>query len=120
MHPYIHAIQTLLWSENLDNLKPTGRLVETVQEQWDRFREQAEALGFDAKNTVRPNTTAPKVTRGTMPRTIGSSLVTATVADFGMAIGPNPSRQNSPHCVSKPDRPLEVYDDAEGFACLLY
>lgn len=48
MQPYIHAIQTLLWSENLDDLKPTGRLVETVRDEWEQFREKAEALGFDA------------------------------------------------------------------------
>ena len=43
-----HAIHTLLWSSNFDDFQPSKELVEKVTELWDKFRMQAEALGFDA------------------------------------------------------------------------
>ena len=43
-----HAVHTLLWSNNFDDFEPSKELVEKVTEMWDKFREQAEAIGFDA------------------------------------------------------------------------
>jgi hypothetical protein len=38
-----HALMALLWYE----FEPSAELTEHVSREWDRFREQAEALGFD-------------------------------------------------------------------------
>jgi hypothetical protein len=49
MSPHNHAISTLIWSEGI---KPGTRLsndlLDRISQDWNRFREQAEALGFDA------------------------------------------------------------------------
>ena len=57
MKPWQHALAALLWSETDDNGKPLDRgdceasdsLKAKVSADWDDFREQAEALGFDAE-----------------------------------------------------------------------
>ena len=49
-----HALATLLWSESpegaddIDDTQATGELIERVKKDWESFREQAEAMGFDA------------------------------------------------------------------------
>jgi len=42
------AIAALLWSEELDRFEPSSLLRQRISDDWDDFREQAEALGFDA------------------------------------------------------------------------
>lgn len=42
------AITALLWSEQLDNYQPSSLLRQRISDDWEDFREQAEALGFDA------------------------------------------------------------------------
>lgn len=48
MTPAESAIHTLLWSTNFDDYRPSRELVEKVTEDWEEFRKQVEALGFDA------------------------------------------------------------------------
>lgn len=56
MSPADHALLCLLWSETdndgtpLDTLGalPSQSLRDTIREQWEEFRTQAEGLGFDA------------------------------------------------------------------------
>lgn len=57
MQPQEHALIALLWSERDDNDEPldcgdyeaSETLKAKVRADWDSFREQAEALGFDAE-----------------------------------------------------------------------
>jgi hypothetical protein len=49
MAAHNHAIQTLIWSEDLEQGTRLGNdLRDRISQDWDSFREQAEALGFDA------------------------------------------------------------------------
>jgi len=43
-----HAVAALLWSEQLDKYQPSSLLRQRIADDWESFREQAEALGFDA------------------------------------------------------------------------
>ena len=119
MYPYIHAVQTLLWSENLDELKPTGRLVETVEEQWDQFREQAEALGFDAEEH---RATAYNSAEGdAWDHAAHDWILTRNRHGCGFWDGdwdePFASKLTA---LFKQAGPLEAFDCEEGFACLMY
>lgn len=57
MKPWQHALAALLWSETTDEGEPldsgdyeaSDSLKVRVSVDWDSFREQAEALGFDAE-----------------------------------------------------------------------
>lgn len=49
MTPHNHAIHTLIWSEGIESgTRLSNDLLDRVSQDWNRFREQAEALGFDA------------------------------------------------------------------------
>lgn len=44
-----HALQTFLWSEGIDpDVQVSDELRQRITTDWESFREQAEALGFDA------------------------------------------------------------------------
>lgn len=57
MLSYQHALHTLLWSESDDDgeqlsrldATPSPELVQRIRDDWERFSEAAEAMGFDAE-----------------------------------------------------------------------
>lgn len=60
MLSYQHALHTLLWSESDDDgeqlsrsdATPSPELVARVRSDWERFSEDAEAMGFDPERDV--------------------------------------------------------------------
>ena len=118
MLSYMHAIQTLLWSENLNDLKPTGRLVETVRDEWDQFREKAEALGFDAEE--HRATTYNSANGDAWDHAAHDWILTRNGHGCGFWDGdwvePFASKLTD---LCKEAGELQPFDCEEGFACLL-
>jgi len=49
MTAHNHAIHTLIWSESIEvGTRLSNDLLDRIAQDWNSFREQAEALGFDA------------------------------------------------------------------------
>lgn len=49
MSPQISAIRAFIWSEGIEHgTRISNDLMMRIGQDWNRFREQAEALGFDA------------------------------------------------------------------------